>query len=180
MTRTKTEYIRLGVVAAIALALIPVTYVSVHLVPGSWGCAAVGILGDVSAILFGVFGIWLGMFYRPDVCDTLKGKSGDELERSARLVIENSRRFDIVFRGMRTSAAVLVFSMLTRTLKSPVMACIPDAEWAHLFMKAAFFYFVLWAMLLQCYAIIMSIVPMSDARKRMSRAKDDAEFTLSV
>lgn len=144
-----------------------------------WGGCALSSLGDVSAILFGVFGIWLGMFYRPDICDTLKGKSGAELTNTCRQIISNADRFAIVFRGMRTSAVVLVFSMTARSLKTPILQFV-TSDTARYAIKYAVVYCIYWSILLQAYAVLMAIVPMLDAKKKMQRAKRDAEDTLAL
>lgn len=146
-----------------------------------WGCDALAVLGDVSAVLFGVFGIWLGMFYRPDVCDALKGKSGAELDRTASLIVSNSKRFEIIFRGMKVSALVLVFSMFLRISYHPIRESFaPVQPLCCFYLKFGFFYLVEWAALLQGYALLMSIVPMSEAHQKMKEAQDDAELALSL
>lgn len=147
--------------------------------PMAWGCAALSVLGDVSAILFGVFGIWLGMFYRPDICDAQKGKSGAGLTNTCKQILSNAKRFGIVFRGMKTSAAVLVFSMIARTLREPIIELVTNSQ-ARFLIKYLVFYGIYWAVLFQAYAIVMAIVPMMDAKRKMDQARDNAESTLSA
>jgi len=179
MKRKTIETVQIVAIAVAMVFVLIATWATVPYLTGTWGCAALAILGDVSAILFGVFGIWLGMFYRPDICDEIKGKSEKILERTARHVIENAKRFDVVFRGMKTSALVLVFSMVVRTLKDPIMNFGINVSVLS-GVKFVFTFFVYWAILFQSYAVIMAISPMLDAKRKMNKARDDAEFALNM
>lgn len=175
----RTDAIRWASVVVLAFAIGFAAWITTPRLTSVWGCSALSSLGDVSAILFGVFGIWLGMFYRPDICDARKGKSGAELTNTCRQIISNAERFDIVFRGMRTSAVVLVFSMTARSLKAPVLQFV-TSDMARYAIKYAVVYCIYWSVLLQAYAVIMAIVPMKDAKRKMQRAKRDAEDTLAL
>lgn len=166
-------------VVILAIAIGFATWMTAHSLTTTWSDATLSALVDVSAILFGVFGIWLGMFYRPDICDARKGKSGDELKDTCRQIISNAERFDKVFRGMRTSAVVLVFSMTVRSLKDPVLQFM-TSETARYAIKYAVVYCIYWSILLQAYAVLMSIVPMMDAKRKMQKARRDAEDTLAL
>ena len=166
-------------VLILGVALCFVTWLTAPHLTTAWGDVALSALVDVSAILFGVFGIWLGMFYRPDICDARKGKAGSELINTCKHIVSNAKRFDIVFRGMRISAVVLVFSMTVRTLKDPVLQSVPSDDVRHS-IKWVVVYLAYWSILLQAYAVIMAIVPMADARRTMHRAKIDAEDTLAL
>ena len=181
MTTKRLEFVRWGIVLVLGVIVGIMTGWTVETVDVAWGCSVLSMLGDVSAILFGVFGIWLGMFYRPDVCDAIKGKADEELLQTARQIIANARRFEIVFRGMKISALVLVFSMVSRTIREPASGILSTCGLIPcVSVKFVFFYFVYSAMLLQGYAIVMSIVPMLDARRKVVRAKEDAELALSL
>ena len=175
----RTEIIRWTSVVVLAIAIGFATWMTASHLTTTWGDATLSALVDVSAILFGVFGIWLGMFYRPDICDARKGKADDELKDTCRQIISNADRFDKVYRGMRTSAVVLVFSMTVRSLKDPVLQFV-TSDTARYALKYAVVYCTYWSILLQSYAIIMAIVPMMDAKKKMQRAKRDAEDTLAL
>ena len=175
----RTDAIRWASVVVLAFAIGFAAWITTPRLTSVWGCTALSSLGDVSAILFGVFGIWLGMFYRPDICDPRKGKSGAELTNTCRQIISNAERLDIVFRGMRTSAVVLVFSMTARSLKAPVLQFV-TSDMARYAIKYAVVYCIYWSVLLQAYAVIMAIVPMKDAKRKMQRAKRDAEDTLAL
>ena len=147
----------------------------------AWGCIVLDMLGDVSAILFGVFGIWLGMFYNPNITDVLKGKSKQELERIARNIMADGERFSIVFRGMKTSAVVLVFAMMARTLQTPLTQMATSYHpMVRMLLRHFFFTLVWFAMLAQSYSVLMSIAPMYDAKSKMDKAKKDAETALSL
>ena len=146
-----------------------------------WGCTVLDILCDVSAILFGVFGIWLGMFYNPGIADMLNGKSGTELDRIARNIVADGERFAVVFRGMKTSAAVLVFAMLVRTFQTPFVHMAASFPlMARACLRHAFFALVALAALAQCYSVLMAIAPMYDAKHKMDRARKAAELTASL
>ena len=138
------------------------------------------LMVDVSAILFGVFGIWLGMFYNPGVVHEMNGKKGDELKDVAHRIIENARRFEIVFRGMKISACILVCSMFANFVEPFLYKF---AEWPFMvkyILRLLLFSGVIFSVLAQSYSVLTSIAPMLDAKKRMDRAKDDAEKTLSL
>lgn len=146
-----------------------------------WGCTVLDILCDVSAILFGVFGIWLGMFYNPGIVDMLNGKSGAELDRIARNIVADGERFSVVFRGMKASAAVLVFAMLVRTFQVPfvrIAASFPIT--VRICLRHFFFALVALAALIQCYGVLMAIAPMYDAKRKMDSARKTAELTASL
>lgn len=179
MSQKQLNAARWVVVVVLAIVIGVVTFAANSALSGEWGCAALSVLGDISAILFGVFGVWLGLFYRPNIGDDIKGKSGSELKRAVSIVVSNSKRFDIVYRGMRASAGVLVFSMIVRTFKGLVLSLMVREE-IIAGGQFLFAYFVIWAILIQGHAVIMSIVPMTDARKKMHEARKDAEFAMSV
>ena len=106
-------------------------------------------------------------------------KKDDELKSACRQIISNAKRFDIVFRGMRTSAMVLVFAMTVRSMKDPVLQFVTsDAVWYVI--KYVVVYCTYWSILLQSYAVIMAIVPIMDAKRKMQKARRDAEDTLAL
>lgn len=181
MRVSKKDCIRWAVIILVAGLLGIAAWCMSSSMSCKWGCEALAVLGDVSAVLFGVFGIWLGMFYRPDVCDALKGKSGAELDRTASLIVSNSKRFEIIFRGMKVSALVLVFSMFMRISYHPLHETLATFQpLCCFYLKFAFFYLVEWSVFLQGYALLMSIVPMSEAHQKMKEAQADAELALSL
>lgn len=175
----RTEIIRWLSVVLLAISIGYFASGTINRLSAEWGCAALSTLGDVSAILFGVFGIWLGMFYKPEICDALKGKADAELRNTCKQIISNAERFDKVFRGMRTSAVVLVFSMTVRSLKDPVLQFV-TSDTAKYALKYAVVYCIYWSILLQAYAVIMAVVPMMDAKRKMQKARRDAEDTLAL
>ena len=165
---------------AVALCLAFVIVFS-RMLTVQWGCMVLNVLGDVSAILFGIFGIWLGMFYSPAIQDSLNGKEGEALAVAAENVVASSKRFKIVFRGMVISAVVLVFAMLVRTLQAPLvqMACTCHPM-IKICLRHAFFTLVSCALFAQCYSVIMAIVPMYDAKKKMGEAQKFAELVINT
>lgn len=181
MNRKTLQWIRI-VVACLAIACCTLlACVCSSCLSIAWGCAVLDILGDVSAILFGVFGIWLGMFYNPDIADALNGKSGKELDRIAHKIVADGERFSVVFRGMKTSAIVLVFAMLVRTFQAPAAQVV--SSWPSMLravVRHAFFVLVRLAVLAQCYSVLMSLAPMYDAKRKMEKAKRDAEATIAL
>ena len=146
----------------------------------SWGFCTLTLMVNISAILFGVFGIWLGMFYNPDVANSMNGKNGVELANTAKSVIANARRFEIVFRGMKISAIILVYSMLVNIL-DPFLHTLGGAPTEVKFvLKWLFFSTVILSVIAQSYSVLMSVAPMLDAKRRMDKAKKDAEDTLAL
>ena len=146
----------------------------------SWGFCTLTLMVNISAILFGVFGIWLGMFCKPDVADSMKGRGGDELKNAAKDVIANAKRFEIVFRGMRTSAVILAYSMLVNIVDPFLHTLDGSSVWLKFTLKWFFFSSVIFCVFAQIYSVLMSIAPMHEARKKMEKAKRDAEATLAL
>ena len=151
-----------------------------YYLPGQWGLQILTFQVNISAILFGVFGIWLGMFYNPGVVYAMNGKKDNELRIVANDIIQNAKRFEIVFRGMRTTAGILVFSMIAHSLPCSLLTHLIDCGWVKTIAKVLFFSCVVFSVLAQCYSILMSVSPMLEAKKRMDRAKKDAEMTLEL
>lgn len=149
--------------------------------PCEKGRAALSVLGDVSAVLFGVFGVWLGLVYKPTMSTELRGLSGVALEKGARNICQNAKRFETIFRGMRASAIVLVFSMMVRTLHDPLeMLASSMGIRTRFVIKTVFFFFVLFSLCIQSFSVLMSISPMREAKRSFKKAKRDAEFTLGL
>lgn len=174
----KTRIILLCIVAILCTCLAVAFSPKVSV---EWGCIVLDILCDVSAVLFGVFGIWLGMFYNPTVQTSLNGKEGPELKETAEHIVASAQRFRIVFRGMVISALVLVFAMLVRTLHDPLSHM--ASSWHPILkdvLRCAFFFLVNISVIAQCYSIIMSVVPMYDAKKKMAEAQKKAELVISL
>ena len=181
MRVTKLLLVRIALVSVACVSCVLFSFLCSSWLSIAWSCAVLDVLGDVSAILFGVFGIWLGMFYSPNVSNELCGKSGKELERMAKAIVADGERFAIVFRGMNTSAAVLVFAMLVRTFQVPVLnlsSSLPPL--IRFWLRHAFFALVGFAVIAQCYSVLMSIAPMHGAKKKMDKAREDAETALSL
>jgi len=155
----------LGILAAQCLSL-------------EWGTSVLFALGDVSAILFGVFGLWLGICYKPGMEDDLVGKKDKELT-DAKAILLNARRFHIVFRGVVISSIIFVLSMTARAF-IPMVKIIPFLKEHPIYFKAVFFACVIFCVISQCYSVLMSIAPMLEAKKNMNRAKCDAEDILSL
>ncbi len=146
-----------------------------------WACEVLGILVDISAILFGVYGVWLGLFYRPDSACSLRGKKEKDLENLCKEIIVAERRFGNILRGLVVSASVLVVSMLARALHVPSRHIICSyCPVALPYLKCAFFFVVGLCVVAQLYAILIAIAPMYEANRRMKEAKDDAEFISSL
>lgn len=146
-----------------------------------WACEVLGILVDISAILFGVYGVWLGLFYRPDAACSLRGKQGKDLEKLCAEIIVAERRFGNILRGLVVSASVLVTSMFARALHVPARYIISNYCPVTLpYLKCVFFFVVGLCVAAQLYAIIIAIAPMYEANRMMKEAKDDAEFVCSL
>lgn len=146
-----------------------------------WAYEVLGSLVDISAILFGVYGVWLGLFYRPDSACSLRGKQGKDLENLCAEIIVAERRFGNILRGLVVSASVLITSMFARALHIPSRHVIYNyCPEALPYCKCAFFSVVGLCVVAQLYAIIIAIAPMYEANRRMKDAKDDAEFVRSL
>lgn len=175
MARTRWNLLALGATVSASLGTVCVVFAKV-----SWGLCVLMLMVNISAILFGVFGIWLGMFYKPDIVDVMNGKGGEELTTIAKNVIANARRFEIVFRGMKISAIILVYSMLINVVEPFIHEFESSPVWIKLTLKWLFFSSVVFSVISQSYSVLMSVVPMLEAKRRMDKAKKDAEATLSL
>ena len=145
-----------------------------------WACEVLASLVDISAILFGVYGVWLGLFYKPDSAWSLRGKQGKDLENLCTEIIVAERRFGNILRGLVVSALVLVTSMFARALHVPSRHIICNyCPVALPYFKCVFFIVVGLCVVAQLYAIIIAIAPMYEANRRMKDARDDAEIVRS-
>ena len=160
--------------AAMALALL-----MARLFPVDVGASILYSLGDVSAILFGVFGVWLGLCYKPGIATGMYGLKDDSLKNSARSVKRSYEVFRVVFHGVVISSTILVFSMFSRTFVPLAKTC-PYFQRHPYWLKFAFFTVVLTCMLMQAYSILISIAPMRAAKKEMKTAHDEAEGILKL
>lgn len=172
---------KLKVLYCTVAAAAPVAAVMSYCIPVDIGESILYSLGDVSAILFGVFGIWLGFCYKPGLAKEMYGKKDEELMSVARSVKRNHDIFMVVFKGVSISSFILVLSMFSRTLvpmlkKMEFLLGTPYCYWC----KFLFFTVIVACLIMQAFSVFMSIVPMADAKKEITRACDEAERVLSV
>lgn len=164
------------VLFAVLIAM-PFAIFMASLFPVDTGAAILYSLGDVSAILFGVFGVWLGLCYKPGIVLGMYGLKDDPLRNSARSVKRSYEVFRVVFHGVVISSTILVLSMISRTFIPLAKTCSYMQTHPYWF-KFAFFSLVITCMFMQAYSIVISMVPMRAARKEMKKAHDEAEDIL--
>lgn len=61
--------------------------------PVVWTENMLDVLGNLSAMLFGVFGVWLGICYRPNFFEDLQGKKDKDLIRACDNIIYSAKLF---------------------------------------------------------------------------------------
>ena len=145
--------------------------------PMSYGLAMASMLCEVSAALFAVYGIWLGLSYRDDLGRVLDGKEGDDLRRSAKSVVATVERCKVLFRGLAVSTVVFLASLVIQVSVPVLQAAIHTFRFAAL-LKGFFFFVVLAGVAAQAFSILATVAVMVDAYQRACAAGDDAERTL--
>ena len=146
--------------------------------PLAYGMSLAVTLCETSSLLFGVFGIWLGVSYKSDIESLTDGKSGDELRRTAEEVVTMAERCKVLFRGLAVSTVVFFVSLLLRVV-CPLLSCIPLPVVARISLKGVFFTIVLWGVSGQLYSLFSTVAVMLDAYKRADKAGRDAQRILS-
>ena len=81
-------------------------------------------IGELSATLFAVIGVWLALSYRDDIITNMWRGDADEQKKSARLVKVAYERCELLFRGFVISTMAFVFSFIISMI---LPLC---AEWA--------------------------------------------------
>ena len=135
-------------------------------------------LGDASAVLFGVFGIWLGICYSEEMHDQLVGKEGDDLLRSARGLVSASARCDVLLTGLGISSVIFFMSLLARIVGPVVAERVTEPRTLVVFLKGALFSSVLIGFVFQTYSILTPIAIMADAMIRLRETRREAEDIL--
>lgn len=144
-------------------------------IPAGHGMHVADMLGDASAVLFGVFGIWLGICYKEEMHGLLFGKEGDELVRTANGLVKSVARCEVLFTGMAISSAIFISSLLLNAIGPVLLECdFPDPQ-VRLCVKCIFFSFILVEVVFQIYGIMSPIVIMYEAMARLRATRRRAE-----
>jgi len=147
-------------------------------VPAHHGMDVAMALGEASAVLFGVFGIWLGICYREEMHTEMVGKADAELKRCARGLIASAARCEVLFVGLAISSAIFVSALLLRVaypiVERNVAVCTTTCFW----LKGTFFSVVLFGVFAQIYGIMTPLVIMAEAVFRVRKTRRDAEDIL--
>ncbi len=147
-------------------------------VPARHGMVLATTLGDASAVLFGVFGIWLGICYRDEMHDQLVGLEGEELVRRARGLIATSARCEVLFTGLCISSFVFAASLAFRVIAPVIAECVQFPPDVIFWIKGALFSSVLIGFVFQTYSILTPIAIMADAMIRLYETRHKAEDIL--
>jgi len=134
-------------------------------------------ISDTSAILFGVFGAWLAIHYKPDISKRLNGLEGAEALKTANAILVDAQRFRIIFDGILASSCMILL-VLFATLAAPVVKGLPWCCLHSTLIRGLSFACLAMAVLFQMYVILAALAPMVEARRVVSTAKDDADFII--
>ena len=133
-------------------------------------------LGEASTVLFGVFGVWLGICYRDDIETMTAGKKGDELRQAAEEVSDRAERCAILFRGLWITFSIFVASILVRSFDS-VIVIVCQKNWIA---EIVFCVTVFSSVVLLVFGILSPVVIMLHAMVKIHRAADSANETLRL
>lgn len=147
-------------------------------VPASYGREIIAILGQASSVLFGVFGVWLGICYHDDVDTCLHGLHGEELIRKARDVKMVSERCRVLFTGLAIAAFIFVFALTFAALDVPLTRLTVACNSMRMVLKAVFFTLVLGCVVAQVYSVLAPLAIMAEAMLKIKAAKRLAEDML--
>ncbi len=146
--------------------------------PASYGREIIAILGQASSVLFGVFGVWLGICYHDDVDACLQGLHGEELRRKARDVKMVSERCRVLFTGLAIAAFIFVFALTFAALDVPLTRLTAVCNSLRMVLKAVFFTLVLGCVVAQVYSVLAPLAIMAEAMLKIKAAKHQAEDML--
>ena len=133
-------------------------------------------IGEAATVLFGIFGVWLGICYRDDIETLTAGKKGDELKQAALEVVDRGARCEVLFKGLRVSAIVFAGTVFIRTFEPAIVNCCNRS----LVCRGVFFALVLEGVVFLGYGILSPVLIMSRAMEKIRRAVDSAWETLRI
>ena len=148
-------------------------------VAASHGHAVVSIMGQASSVLFGIFGVWLGICYHDDIDTCLEGLRGEELRRRATEVKLVSERCRVLFTGLAVAASIFVFALVFAVVDAPLSRLTAGCLLARKILKALFFALVAIGVAAQIYSVLAPMAIMAEAMLKVDDAKRQADDLLN-
>lgn len=133
-------------------------------------------LGEASTVLFGVFGVWLGLCYRDDIDTMTAGKRGDELRQTAEEVAGRTGRCEVLFKGLGITSLVFVASILVRSFE-PAIILLCKRFWI---IEVMFCAAIFGSVILLVFGILAPVIIMLHAMEKVRQAADSANETLRL
>ncbi len=145
----------------------------------SHGRAIVAAMGQASSVLFGIFGVWLGICYHDDIDTCLEGLRDKELRRKATEVKLVSERCRVLFTGLAVAASIFVFALLFAVVDAPLSRLTAGCLLARKILKALFFALVAIGVAAQIYSVLAPMAIMAEAMRKVDDAKRQADDLLN-
>jgi len=133
-------------------------------------------LGEASTVLFGIFGVWLGICYRENIETMTAGKQGDDLRQTAEEVADRAERCKVLFTGLLITSIVFVMSVIVRSFEPTIVSLCQT----HLTMKNVFCVCVFSSVVFLVFGILSPVAIMLHAMDKVRRAAESAEETLRL
>ena len=133
-------------------------------------------LGEASTVLFGVFGVWLGLCYRDDIDTMTAGKKGDELRQMAEEVAGRTGRCEVLFKGFGITSFIFVASILVRSFE-PAIVLLCKRFWI---VEVMFCSAIFGSAILLISGMLAPVIIMLHAMEKVRQAADSANETLRL
>lgn len=130
-------------------------------------------LSSVSAILLGVFGVWIGTIKAP----SMSSLEGGALRKAAKEVIAEEAKFRVVYRGVLVSAACALM-VLAMHLAIPIVNSIEKTMGVTLILRMAAFAFIAALVFLQIWVVLSAISPMQSLKHELTDLQSSAKSVL--
>lgn len=132
-------------------------------------------LSGTSAILLGVFGVWIGTIKIPAM-DSL---DGDVLRKAAEEVVVEARRFRVVYRGVLVSAACTLLVLAMHVI-IPIAHAFDKSAALTLALRGGSFFVVAALVGLQVWVVLCAIAPMQSMKHKFSDLEAAAKHVLDT
>ena len=156
-------------------------------IAGPWcsgNCLAFYRVGELSATLFAVIGVWLSLAYRDEIITNMWHGEDKDQARAAKLVCVAYSRCELLFRGFLLSTVAFIASFF-------IAMCLPWGEkfaatWQFPFAGCVVLicrYILSWTCpflcLLQLYSLFVCVSPMRNVVVELRAAKRNADRILA-
>lgn len=161
--------------------------VAITWIIGPWGhapCSVFYRIGEISATLFAVIGVWLALAYRDEIITNMWRGKGDDQQQAANLVKVAYGRCEMLFRGFKISTIAFVISFAIALSLPWWMKCAHGWNFkyaSNLILVCRYGLTCACAYLccMQLYALFVCVSPMKDIVDELRKAKDTADRILA-